>query len=931
MTDTEPTNNPGDLTLTDVVITRALRVQAIYRLTVFSVLLHTILALAYGGFLFYTYQSTAGLIWAGYFVLLGLVRIIVWTSYNRFGRQSENQSLWILLSTAMMVLAGLGWGASALLFMDISPPLTIVLGTLLVASVAVTGIILLAPLSMTMFAFSLTALVPLVWQFLLGSAVDYWFAGVLVILVYIGSLFASLHAKKGMMESMRLLVENKRLAEDAAAAHDSLTAANAELLRQHEQQRNIEEDLRQAKLEADSAVMAKSEFLATMSHEIRTPLNGILPILDILRSTDLDPTQLDYLMTAFQSSKHLLSIIDDILDYSKIEAGKLELEDVGLNLKELLDSVSRLMSGSASKKGIELRTRIEPGVRLATRGDPVRLRQVLTNLVSNAIKFTDSGFVDISIKKHAESRTHNELLFRIRDTGIGMDAATASKLFKPFSQANASTTRTYGGSGLGLAICKRLVDLMQGKIGVKSEPNRGSVFWFLVKLKKSTGDLVNQRKEVHESRIIITCNDDALKQRLSVFIEGWGTETQSIGSLRELIAKLEKISKLGSSWNFDVLVMDIGSLGEQAYELIRQIKQNSRLSETCILVLNSEGSLPNSISPGQRIAALPRDVSQGTLHEAIDQLLNAGLKQNLEKITGTQPSVGATADRDETRPTRTTTPRVLLVEDNPVNLHVAQKLMQILDCEFRIAKNGQEGLHLMKTEQFNLVLMDCMMPMMDGYTATREWRKHEAAEGSKRLPIVAMTANAMAGDKQKCLQAGMDDYMAKPLNKLVVSDMVSRWSTDEVLSETSSDSDPSHALTSIGKQTAAGELRPVSSPGPRPEPPAGSLIDHDILRDLTDIMGDESKVLIEVYLEDTPKILEQIEHAIAADQIADLVMPAHSLKSTSANLGALGLSEIARQMEQDARESRSADYQTQLTSARQQFERIRSELQLLEL
>ncbi len=927
MIDTETPNRQSDLTLTDVVITRALRVQAIYRLTIFSVMLHTILAIAYGGYLYSSYQSTAGLIWAGYFVLLGLVRVIVWTSYNRFGARAENQSMWILLATAMMILTGAGWGSSALLFMGIAPPATIVYTTLIVASLAVAGIILLAPLSMTMFAFSLTALIPLVWQFLLGEATDYWFAGVLVILIYIGSLFGSLRAKKGMMQSMRLLVENKRLAEAAEDSRGSLTAANDELMRQRDQQRSIEEDLRQAKIEADSAVMAKSEFLATMSHEIRTPLNGILPILDILRSTDLDPTQLDYLQTAFQSSKHLLSIIDDILDYSKIEAGKLELEDVGLNLKELMDSVSRLMAGSASKKGVELRTRIEPGVRLAARGDPVRLRQVLTNLVSNAIKFTDSGFVDISIKKHAETRTHNELLFRIRDTGIGMDAATASKLFKPFSQANASTTRTYGGSGLGLAICKRLVNLMQGKIGVKSEPDRGSVFWFLIKLKKSTGDLVNQRKEVHDSRVIITCGDDALKQRLSVFIEGWGTEAQSIGSLRELIAKLEKISKLGSSWNFDVLVIDIGSLGEQAYELIRQIKQNTRLSDACILVLNQEGSLPASIAPGQRVSALPRDVSQGTLHEAIDELLNAGLKQNLEKVTGTQTAVSHLPQEGQ-MPIRTTTPKVLLVEDNPVNLHVAQKLMQILDCEFKIAKNGQEGLNLMKAESFNLVLMDCMMPMMDGYTATREWRKHEASRGSERLPIVAMTANAMAGDRQKCLQAGMDDYMAKPLNKLVVSEMISRWSTQTKLNGQTDDAKPEMALKSIDRNKSANQN--ATAARTRPAAPADSLIDHDILRDLTDIMGDESKVLIDVYLEDTPKILDQIEHAIRANQISDMIMPAHSLKSTSANLGALGLSDIARQMEQDARKSSASNYQSQLDAARQQFERIRSELLSLE-
>ncbi len=945
-----------ELTLSDVIVTRGLRVQSIYNLTLFSVLLHTGLALAYGGLLWNNHNAEIALYWAGAFVLLAVARVTVLMMYRRFGVASENQNTWIMLATLMMFLTGIGWGASAMLFMSINPPETILMTSVLVAAVAVTGIILLAPLTLTMIVYASASLGPLVYQFMAGDAKDYWYVGLLIILILVGNICASLYAKKGMMESLRLLVENKKLAEDAERSRDSVTEANNKLTAQHEQQRQTEEALRQAKIDAEAAVMAKGEFLATMSHEIRTPLNGILPILDILRSTDLDPTQLDYLQTAFSSSKHLLSIIDDILDYSKIEAGKLELEDVGLNLKELLDSVSRLMTGSANKKGLELRTRIEPGVRLATRGDPVRLRQVLTNLVSNAIKFTDSGFVDISIKQLSESRTHNELLFRVRDSGIGMDDATAGKLFKPFSQANASTTRTYGGSGLGLAICKRIIDLMDGKIGVKSESGRGSVFWFLVKLKKSAGDIVNQKLEVHRSKVVIACADDALEQRLSVFIQGWGTETQSYKSLSDLVTKLEKITKMGSTWQFDVLVIDADSMGEQSYELIRKIKQNKRFEEVCILALNREGQLPAGLPESARLSVQKRDISQGSLHETIEKLLNAELKQEIEKVTGSHQAAYAETSEITSLEQDGVKPKVLLVEDNPVNLHVAQKLMQILGCDFDIAKNGKEGLDRMKSGKYNIVLMDCMMPVMDGYTATREWRNYEELRSEDHLPIIAMTANAMAGDRKKCLDAGMDDYMAKPLNKLLVGNMIKKWAragqsgsqTAQPMAAAQSAApkpvaEPARREHSSMQMPAVGFEQPSSpasepakpqlsvvpdpvKPAQQQAPASGDSVDFNILKDLIDIMGNEYKVLIDVYLEDTPKMLDQIKQAVTQNQINLVIMPAHSLKSTSANLGALKLSEIAKRIELSARQNEQIDFAGQLKDAYRQFENIKTEL-----
>ncbi len=320
--------------------------------------------------------------------------------------------------------------------------------------------------------------------------------------------------------------------------------------------RSVQRELMQAKLDAEAAMMSKSEFLATMSHEIRTPLNGIIPLLDIVLSTKLAPDQKDYLQTAYKSARELLRIVDDILDYSKIEANKLELEVVGLNLREVVDSVHRLLEKSAEAKSLGFNVTIEPSVRLAVRGDPVRLRQVLTNLVSNAIKFTQRGSVAIHISKRGETRTHYEILFAVKDSGIGIAPEAATKLFQPFSQADASTTRMHGGTGLGLVICKRIVDLMGGKIGVRSELGRGSLFWFSVPMLKALGDVTSTRRDINGARALVLSGDAACMRRLGSYFAAWGVTFLQTAAAADALSKVRSAASMGDSWTYDFMLVD---------------------------------------------------------------------------------------------------------------------------------------------------------------------------------------------------------------------------------------------------------------------------------------------------------------------------------------------------------------------------------------
>lgn len=758
-------------------------------------------------------------------------------------------------------------------------------------------------------------------------------------------------------------------ARELLAEHQRLTSENQRMVETLQQEldrhKRLELELKDAKKQTEAAMMAKGEFLATMSHEIRTPLNGILPVIDILLAARLTPDQAELLRTAHGSAKQMLRIVDDILDYSKLEANKVDLETTGFNLRELSESVVRLMTKQAETKGLLLHLEIEPAVRLAVRGDPTRLRQVMTNLLSNAIKFTDRGRVTLRILKNGEDRMHHPLRFEVVDTGIGIAPEKVSQLFMAFSQADTSTTRMYGGTGLGLVICKRIVNLMDGKIGVDSKPGQGSRFWFEVPLLKAVGDLPAARADLSGARILLMTPDAALRERFGAAFQNWGLRVSYAGSAPEVLQMVRAAVSRGAGGGFEAALVDLRDGATASVVLHRALARSPELESLKLLFLTA-GEMPApEVLAHRNVATLRRESAAQDLKSVLSGLLVpeadagnglAAVSQSFDAEPELEPivsqavaalpqgsSVGAFAEAAIGRRAR-----VLLVEDNPVNMLVAQRLIGAMDLICESAGDGERALERMAAGNLDLVLMDCQMPVKDGYSATNEWRQYESAHRLPRLPIIAMTANAMAGDRQRCLDAGMDDYLSKPVDRTQLEETLKRWlQRGAQARRAGSKPEPVAAPTPAVAPTAAPRMAPLglgatAPPAPqsaapvrsadapsipslaRPLPISGSasisealasptaakeppptnslVLDDSVLEELREVMGPEFGNLVQMFLVDAAKYIEQLEEAAAANDINRMIAPAHTLKSSSANLGAMAVSAAAKRIEVGARE-----------------------------
>jgi signal transduction histidine kinase/CheY-like chemotaxis protein/HPt (histidine-containing phosphotransfer) domain-containing protein len=649
-------------------------------------------------------------------------------------------------------------------------------------------------------------------------------------------------------------------------------------------------------MEAKASDDAKTKFLANMSHELRTPVNGVLGMLELVRHIEPGPKQQHYLETARRSAETLLGIINGILDISKIESGKIELEQSPFDLRDLVEDVTENFSDAAFGKALELACFVPAGLPTALIGDPARLRQILTNLLGNAVKFTEKGEVGVRVDAVDADAASVFLAFEVSDTGIGIPPEKQRHIFDAFTQADSSTTRRYGGTGLGLSIAKQLCEMMGGTIGLTSEPGLGATFRFTARFARQSEATQPADIALSPRPVLLAAGQTLNRQSLKDQLSHWGLPVCEAETGASALAELRDAAARGVP--FAMAIID-GALGEMnGVDLARSIKADPANAELRVVVL----SLLD-----QQNETIPDDMASRLIKPVRRSALRACLA-----IDGAVTPVPAVAEPLAAPPEGAAGAQVLLVEDNPVNLEVGVGILESFGCKVETAANGVEALDRYANGEYGLIFMDCQMPEMDGFEATTEIRKQEA-NSDRRTPIVALTASAIEGDREKCLAAGMDDYVPKPFTAHQMRSALAAWLK------------PAAASGNHGKHDHLTVVEPSALPGPPIEP-----IDEAVLDNLAQLQRegrpDIVNRVITLFLESAPALLRDLQDGAESGDTARLGRASHALKSCAANVGAATFSARCDELEALARAGQVPDALTRVRTIVEDYRRAEAAL-----
>ncbi len=865
------------------------------------------------------------LAWALYMGGVSLARYLQIRSYAAATADADavrSFNKWFVVG---VLSAGVGWGAAgAFLF----PPddlvyqsfLSFILAGITAASVTVYG-----PVKRALRLFVLVALLPLAASHFVGADQIHIVMGAAVTcyMIFLYHLASIMH--ESLMRSLTLRFENEDLINELQVAKHLAEDTNQKLKAEISIRNRSASELMEARDKAQQATRVKSDFLATMSHEIRTPMNGVLGMTELLMNTELTAKQYRFADTIRRSGEALLAIINDILDFSKIEAGKLEIQHTVFDLRQLVEDTMAFFAESAHRKKIELVTMYPPEEHAAYRGDPQRIRQILMNLIANAIKFTDRGEIVVKVATLQQSEESSTLKFEVADTGVGIKNDHQGRIFDSFQQADGSTTRKFGGTGLGLAICRRLVELMHGSIGVESRENVGSTFWFSIELstmpESSISGQIKPDLDLSGIRVLVVDGNETSRDILKHQLSNWDMKFHAASSAAHAMKYLKKGADLGKT--FDLTIIDHQLPDSDGVDLARRIKSDSAIADTRLIMLSSIDQLDQT---GQWYLAgievyINKPIRQVELYDAVSNALS-----ECGPGSTSQPQRRTSKKALAEKQSHEIGAHVLLAEDNPVNKELARAMLEDLGCTIVVVGDGREAVEAIaeapldrKQRRYDVVLMDCQMPRMDGFEATLAIRQWEADNGEDTpLPIVAVTANAMEGDRDRCLAAGMSDYLSKPFGREQLAKIVKRWMTVDV--------EMTHLAKQREQKRSALPVRENSSADVLAD------LDHAALNNIRALQRDGSNAIlakiIGMYLTNSPKLLEKLQEAAVTGNGELMRASAHSLKSASANLGASRLAELCEELEDFGRNDNAISSLATLGIVEFEFEAVCNALSL---